>query len=58
MFNLETIKIPSFVGDLEIKFETTSEIKKICNMLGKFAKYSGIGIKNSIEMGAVKYEEK
>ncbi len=58
VFNLEAIKIPSFVGDLEIKFETTSEIKKICNMLGKFAEYSGIGIKSSIGMGAVKYGEK
>lgn len=57
-FNLEAIKIPSFVGELEIKFETTNEIKKLCNMLGKFAEYSGIGIKSAMGMGAVKYGEK
>lgn len=57
LYPLEAIKIPSFVGELEIKFETTIEIKKLCHMLGKFAEYSGIGIKSSMGMGAVKYGE-
>lgn len=52
-YSLESIKIPSFMGSIVIKLETTNEIKKICRMLGKFAEYSGVGIKCSMGMGAV-----
>lgn len=51
LFNLEKTKIPAFMGSLEIKAQTTKEIKNILNLLGAFSNFSGTGIKCSMGMG-------
>lgn len=53
-FNLEGIKINSFIGEITIKVNGVQELVNVANLLFKFGEYSGIGIKSAIGMGGVK----
>lgn len=53
-FQLEGVKIPSFRGKIGIKINGTDTIAKYARFLAEFGEYSGVGIKTSIGMGALK----
>lgn len=52
-FSLEGVSIPSFIGEIAIKINGTSQMVNLAYMLAKFGSYSGVGIKTSMGMGAV-----
>lgn len=52
-YNLEGVKIPSFVGNITIKVSGTDTIRRFIRLLLEFGEYSGIGIKCSLGMGGV-----
>lgn len=56
-FPMEGITIPSFIGSVKLKCGGSREFRSLVNMLLKFGEYSGVGIKNSMGMGAVKIRE-
>ena len=56
-FGLEGVKIPSFMGNMTVRVNGSQELKNFVSILLEFASYSGIGIKTSIGMGSVGYEE-
>ncbi|WP_176837616.1 CRISPR-associated endoribonuclease Cas6 [Fusobacterium hominis] len=55
-FHLEGIKIPSFIGEITLKINGNKTINNFINYLIEFSQFSGIGIKTSIGMGAIKVE--
>jgi CRISPR-associated endoribonuclease Cas6 len=57
-FPIEGIKIPSFNGELGIRFHGTDTMARYARLLFKFGQYSGIGIKTSMGMGAYRLIEK
>lgn len=57
-FPMEGIKIPSFKGKLGIKIKGTETLAKYARFLAEFGEYSGIGIKTSIGMGALRIEDR
>ncbi len=54
LFSLEGIRIPAFTGKMTLKLNGTQTMCSFSNMLLKFSEYSGIGIKTSLGMGAVR----
>lgn len=52
-FQLEGVKIPAFIGKIELKVNGNNNIVGLANMLFDFAQYSGVGIKNALGMGSV-----
>lgn len=53
-FDLEGVKIPSFVGEISIRMHGTNQFSNLIHMLAEFGAYTGVGIKTSIGMGAIK----
>ena len=53
-FALESIKIPSFIGEFVLSVHGDERLKKLVSMLLEFSTYSGVGIKTALGMGAVK----
>ncbi len=53
-FPLEGIKIPSYMGEITIKFSGTDTMARYGKMLLEFGEYSGVGIKCGMGMGAIK----
>ena len=53
-FPLEGIKIPAFKGEISIRLKGTDTMARYARMLMQFGEYSGIGIKTSIGMGALR----
>lgn len=53
-FYMEGIKVPSFMGYVSIKIHGPTQFINLINMLVEFGEYSGVGIKSSIGMGAMK----
>lgn len=53
-FPMEGVTIPSFIGSVKLKCGGNKEFRNLINMLLKFGEYSGVGIKNSMGMGAIK----
>lgn len=53
-FQLEGVKIPAFTGNIKIKITANQTISNFINMLFEYGKYSGVGIKSSLGMGAIK----
>lgn len=53
-FSLEGVKIPSFIGKVTFKFSGSQTMTNFANTLFQFSLYSGIGIKTSLGMGAVR----
>ena len=56
-FPMEGVTIPSFVGSVKLKCTGNKEFRSLMNMLIKFGEYSGVGIKNSMGMGAIRLRE-
>lgn len=56
-FPMEGITIPSFIGSVKLKCTGNKEFRSLMNMLLKFGEYSGVGIKNSMGMGAIRLKE-
>jgi CRISPR-associated endoribonuclease Cas6 len=57
-FPLEGVKIPSFKGELGIRFHGTDTMARYARLLLEFGEYSGVGIKTSMGMGAFRLMEK
>ena len=57
VYHLESIKIPSYIGNICIKIHGTQQMTQIVKLLLTFAEYSGTGIKTALGMGAVKTDE-
>lgn len=57
-FPLEGITVPSFVGSITLKINAPQSLVNFANLLFKFGEFSGVGIKNSIGMGAISLETK
>ena len=47
------MKIPSFIGNIDIYIRGPQTMTNLVNLLISFAKFSGIGIKTSIGMGGI-----
>lgn len=54
VFPLEGVVIPSYKGSLSIRLYGNDTISRYARLLFSFGEYSGIGIKSSIGMGALK----
>lgn len=52
-FHLEGVKIPAFKGRLKLKISSNQTMTNFANMLFEFGKYSGIGVKCALGMGAI-----
>ena len=57
-FPLEGIKIPSFMGEITIRFSGTDTMARYAKMLLEFGEFSGVGIKCGMGMGAIKIIER
>ena len=57
-FYLEGVRIPSFIGKITIRIGGTQTMTNFANLLFQFGTYSGVGIKTSLGMGAIKLLEK
>ncbi len=57
-FPLEGTSVPGFYGSMIFKMKGTSTMAAFIRILLKFGEYSGIGIKTSMGMGAIKLIER
>lgn len=57
-FYLEGVKIPAFFGNITIHVRENQSIVNLVNYLLMFGEYTGIGMKASMGMGAIKVEHK
>lgn len=57
-FDLEGIKIPSFIGSITIKSKGPDTMKRFIRLLLQYGEFSGVGIKCSLGMGAIKLLDK
>jgi CRISPR-associated endoribonuclease Cas6 len=55
-FDMEGIKINSFIGNMSIKFNCAKEIAVIGHILLDFATFAGIGAKTTLSMGGMKID--
>lgn len=53
VFNVEGIKIPSFLGKLTLRMDGTQTMTNFAEMLLHFGSYSGVGVKTALGMGAM-----
>jgi CRISPR-associated endoribonuclease Cas6 len=53
-FPMEGIRIPSFKGSISFKMNGTDTLARYARFLMKFGEYSGVGIKTSMGMGAIR----
>lgn len=54
-FPLEHIRITGFVGDITIHINGPETMARYARMLFEFGKFSGVGIKTGMGMGAIQY---
>lgn len=52
-FYMENVKINSFMGTIDIRFNGPETLINISNLLFEYAKYTGIGAKTSLGMGGI-----
>ena len=57
-FPLEGAQIPSFMGEVTIRFRGTDTMARYSKMLLEFGEFSGVGIKCGMGMGAIKIIER
>ena len=57
-FPLEGVNIPSFMGEITIRFSGTDTMTRYAKMLLEFGEFSGVGIKCGMGMGAIKIIER
>ena len=56
-FPLERVNIPAYKGSISMKINGNDTISRYIRLLLKFGEYSGVGIKTSIGMGAIRLYE-
>ena len=56
-YSLEGVRIPSFVGDCTIRIRGPQQLANVAHMLAQYGKYSGVGIKTGLGMGAMTVAE-
>lgn len=56
-FPLEGINVPGFIGEFNIRFYGSELLARYIRLLFEFGEYSGIGVKTSMGMGAIRIEE-
>ena len=54
VFPMEGVVIPSYKGSISVNIHGSDTISRYARLLFNFGEYSGIGIKSSIGMGAIK----
>lgn len=54
VFRLERTKVPAFIGNIRLKADCDQDNVNLINYILKFGEYSGVGIKCSIGMGAMR----
>lgn len=52
-YDMEGVKIQSFIGSVTIKISGPQQMVNLLWMLAKFGEYSGVGIKTGVGMGAI-----
>lgn len=52
-FSVEGVKIPSFVGQLQVKITGPQQLVNLLNLIAFFGSFSGVGIKCAMGMGAL-----
>ena len=52
-YSMEGVRIPSFIGRCTFRFHGPQQFANTAHMLAQFGKYSGIGIKTGMGMGAM-----
>lgn len=52
-FSMEGVRIPSFTGECTIRIRGPQQLVNVAHMLAQFGKYSGVGIKTGLGMGAM-----
>ena len=55
-FQLEGVKVPSFIGRITIKVKGPQMMVNLVNFMIAYAEFSGVGIKTSVGMGSIKFE--
>jgi CRISPR-associated endoribonuclease Cas6 len=53
---LEKVRIPSFMGELDLVINGPETMVSLANLLFSFGKWSGIGMKTALGMGAISIE--
>lgn len=53
-FYLEGTKVPGFIGSITLRLDGTKTMNSFAKMLFEFGEYSGVGIKTTLGMGALK----
>lgn len=56
-FPIERVKIPAFKGEITIKVHGSDTMARYIRLLMRFGEYSGVGIKASMGMGAIRIKE-
>lgn len=56
-YPLEGVRIPSFIGECTIRIRGPQQLANVANMLAQYGKYSGVGIKTGLGMGAMTVSE-
>lgn len=57
VFPLEGVSIPSYKGSMSVRIHGTDTMSRYARLLFRFGEYSGVGIKSSIGMGAMRIVE-
>lgn len=57
-YHLEGVKIPSYIGKITLKIKGAQTMVNFAHALFQFGEYSGVGIKTSLGMGAIKLEKR
>ena len=56
-FSMEGVRIPSFTGECTIRIRGPQQLVNVAHMLAQFGKYSGVGIKTGLGMGAMNVKD-
>ena len=57
-YSMESVKIPSFIGECTIRIKGPQQMVNVAHMLAQFGRYSGVGIKTGLGMGALDVKER
>ncbi|NMD38592.1 MAG: CRISPR system precrRNA processing endoribonuclease RAMP protein Cas6 [Christensenellaceae bacterium] len=55
-YHMKGVRIPGFVGTVELFFWGSESIIRLANLVANFANYSGTGVKTTLGMGGTKVE--
>lgn len=52
LYSIEKVKIPAFIGRIQVTINGPKELTRIANLLLRFGEYSGVGLKTAMGMGS------